>query len=182
MHFFQKTGRIIDIVSVSFVWFSGLLMIFSLVSVCIDVVMRYFFNSPSGWILQISEYILLYIPFLSAAYVLKEDGHIKVDIILNCLSKKTKAILNTVTSILGALILFILTYYGVIVTYDFYIRKVPTLKYLKIPEFLVIIVIPIGCFMFALQFIRRANKYYQKYRNETEKPANHYETIVAHPK
>ena len=166
MNLFQKTGRIIDLILVVFAWFSGVLMIFSLVSVCIDVIMRYFFNSPSGWILQISEYILLYIPFLSAAYVLKEEGHIKVDIILNYLSKKNEAIFNTVTSILGAIVLFILTYYGMIVTYDFYLRKVPTLKYLKIPEFLVIIVIPVGCFLFALQFIRRANKYYQEYKTE----------------
>jgi C4-dicarboxylate transporter, DctQ subunit len=182
MNFFQKIGRIIDIILVGFAWFSGVLMIFSLVSVCIDVVMRYFFNSPSGWILQISEYILLYIPFLSAAYVLKEDGHIKVDIILNFLNKKAEAMLNTVTSILGALVLFILTYYGVIVTFDFYVRKVPTLKYLKIPEFLVIIVIPVGCFMFALQFIRRANKYYQTYKNETKKYNNRHKKIAAHTK
>jgi len=63
MTIFQKSGRILDIILVGFAWFAGSLMIFSLVSVCIDVVMRYFFNSPSGWILQISEYILLYIPF-----------------------------------------------------------------------------------------------------------------------
>ena len=182
MNFFQKIDRILDRILVGLAWFSGALMIFSLVSVCVDVVMRYFFNSPSGWILQISEYILLYIPFLSAAYVLKEDGHIKVDIILNFLSKKTEAMLNTVTSILGAIVLFILTYYGVIVTFDFYVRKVPTLKYLKIPEFLVIIVIPVGCFLFALQFIRRANKYYQKYKNETAKHIIYIKKIVTHNK
>ncbi|MCK5164344.1 MAG: TRAP transporter small permease [Desulfobacula sp.] len=182
MIFFEKIGRIIDMILIGFAWLSGILMIFSLVSVCIDVVMRYFFNNPSGWILQISEYILLYIPFLSAAYVLKEDGHIKVDILLNFLGKRAEAVLNTVTSILGACVLFILTYYGTIITYDFYVRKVPTLKYLKIPEFLIIIVIPVGCFMFALQFIRRANNYYQKFKNETDKHMNRNKRIAAHTK
>ncbi len=167
----QRAGRIFDVILIGFTWFSGMLMIFSLISVCIDVVMRYFFNSPSGWILQISEYILLYIPFLTAAFVLKEEGHIKVDIILNIVTERTEAILNTVTSILGAGVLLILTYYGTIVTYDFYVRNVPTLKYLKIPEFLVIMVIPVGCFLFALQFIRRANIFYQKYK--AEKTNNH---------
>jgi len=97
------------------------------------------------------------------------------------ISKKAEAMLNTLTSILGAGILLILTYYGTIVTYDFYTRGVPTLKYLKIPEFLVIIVIPVGCFLFALQFIRRANKYYQQYKDEgakqhpgNKKLANHH--------
>jgi len=153
-----------DMVIVCSTWFSGILMIFALISVCIDVVLRYFFNSPTGWVLQISEYILLYIPFLSAAYVLKEDGHIKVDILLGFLSPKTQALFDVVTSALGAGVLLVLTYYGTIVSCAFYIRKVITLKYLKIPEFLVVMAIPIGCLMFALQFIRRANKGYREYR------------------
>jgi TRAP-type C4-dicarboxylate transport system permease small subunit len=143
-------------------------MLFSLVSVCIDVMMRYFFNNPSGWILQISEYILLYIPFLSAAYVLKEDGHIKVDLLVGFLNQRMRDLFETVTSIVGAGFLLILTYYGFAVTQDFYFRKVLTLKYLKIPEFLVIMVIPVGCLLFALQFIRRANKHYHLFRNQRE--------------
>ncbi len=172
MNFLQQTGRILDMVIVCFTWFSGILMIFALISVCIDVVLRYFFNSPTGWVLQISEYILLYIPFLSAAYVLQEDGHIKVDILLSFLSQRMQALFDTMTSILGAGVLLILTYYGSIVSYDYYIRQVITLKYLKIPEFLVVIAIPVGCLMFALQFIRRANNSYHKYRNKAVKYNN----------
>ncbi len=173
MNFLQQTGRIVDMVLVCFTWFSGILMIFSLISVCIDVVLRYFFNSPTGWVLQISEYILLYIPFLSAAYVLKEDGHIKVDILLGALSQRTQALFDTITSILGAGVLLILTYYGTVVSYDFYIRKVITLKYLKIPEFLVVMAIPVGCLMFGLQFIRKANKGYHEYRSKAVKYNTH---------
>jgi len=157
-----------DFLLICLTWLGCLLMLFSLVSVCIDVLMRYFFNNPSGWILQISEYILLYIPFLSAAYVLKEDGHIKVDILVGILNQKTQDLFETITSLLGAGFLLILTYYGFVVTHDFYIRKVLTLKYLKIPEFLVIMVIPAGCLLFALQFIRRANKHYHLFKNQKE--------------
>lgn len=166
MNALRQAGRIMDILLICFTWLSCLLMLFSLISVCIDVVMRYFFNNPTGWILQISEYILLYIPFLTAAYVLKEDGHIKVDLLVGFLSQKTQDLFETVTSIVGACFLLILTYYGSAVTHDFYIRKVPTLKYMKIPEFLVIMVIPAGCLLFALQFIRRANKHYHLFRNK----------------
>ena len=180
MNFFQQTGRLMDMVLVCFTWFSGILMIFALISVCIDVVLRYFFNSPTGWVLQISEYILLYIPLLSAAYVLKEDGHIKVDILLSFLSQRMQALFDTVTSILGAGVLLILTYYGAVVSYDFYVRKVITLKYLKIPEFFVIMVIPVGCLMFALQFIRRANKQYHQYRKETVKFIDNNQKTATH--
>ncbi len=144
-----------------FAWLAGLLMMFSLITVCIDVVMRYFFNRPTGWVLQFSEYILLYIPFLAAAFVLREESHIRIDIVLNRLTEKARSLINMVTSLLSCIVLAILTYYGTYITIDFYQRNVPTLKYLKIPEFLVIMVIPIGCFLFSIQFIRRAYRYYK---------------------
>jgi len=145
-------------------WLAGWLMMLALLMVCLDVVMRYFLNSPIGGVLQFSEYVLLYIPFLGAAYVLKDDSHIKIDIILNRLSPKSQAALNMVTSVFGSVVLFALTYYGAYITFDYYRRGVPTLKYYKIPEFLVIMVIPTGCLLFGLQFIRRAYSYYKAYR------------------
>ncbi|MFH1934410.1 MAG: TRAP transporter small permease [Pseudomonadota bacterium] len=161
MELSSKMGRLLDRVMEGLAWFAGLLMLFALITVCVDVVMRYFFNNPTGWVLQFSEYILLYIPFLAAAYVLKEESHIKIDIVLNRLSEKAQALMNMVTSILGFFVLVVLTYYGALITFDYYQRKVPTIEYLKIPECLVIIVIPIGCFLFSIQFIRRVHKYYR---------------------
>jgi C4-dicarboxylate transporter DctQ subunit len=157
-------GRILDRLMEGFAWLAGLLMMFSLITVCIDVVMRYFFNRPTGWVLQFSEYILLYIPFLAAAFVLREDSHIRIDIVLNRLACDTQSLINAVTSLLACLVLAILTYYGTYITIDFYLRNVPTLKYLKIPEFLVIMVIPIGCFLFAIQFMRKAYGHYTVFR------------------
>jgi len=146
---------------IGFAWLAGFLMMFSILAVCTDVVMRYFFNSPIPGVLQFSEYSLLYIPFLAAAYVLREDSHIKIDIVLNRLNPKAQSLINMVTSILGFVVLLILTYYGAYITLDYYRRKVPTLEYFKIPEFLVIMVIPVGCFFFSVQCIRKAYGHYK---------------------
>ena len=168
MNLLVKIGRILDRLMEGFAWLAGLLMMFSLIAVCIDVVMRYFFNRPTGWVLQFSEYILLYIPFLAAAFVLREESHIRIDIVLNRLTRKTQSLISMITSLLSCLVLAILTYYGTYITIDFYQRNVPTLKYLKIPEFLVIMVIPIGCFLFSIQFIRRAYGYYKAFGTGNE--------------
>jgi TRAP-type C4-dicarboxylate transport system permease small subunit len=162
MTVFSRTERLFDRIVMGFAWLAGFLMMFSLITVCIDVVLRYFFNRPTGWVLQISEYILLYIPFLAAAYVLREESHIRIDIVLNRLTPKAQGVANLITSVLGFFVLCTLTYYGVTVSIDYIQRGVPTLKYLKIPEFLVIMVIPIGCFLFALQFVRRALACYRE--------------------
>ncbi len=165
MRLLNTAGRLMDRVLLGFAWLAGLLMMFSLITVCIDVILRYFFNRPTGWVLQFSEYILLYIPFLAAAYVLREERHIRIDIVLNRLSRRAQSLTNMVTSILGFSVLSVLTYYGTWITHDFYVRNVPTLKYLKMPEFLVIMVIPLGCGLFALQFVRRACQCYQEYKD-----------------
>ncbi len=146
---------------IGFAWLAGFLMMVSLLVVCVDVVMRYFFNRPIAGVLQFSEYSLLYIPFLAAAYVLREDSHIKIDIILNRLNPKVQSLINMVTSILSVAVLLILTYYGAYITLGYYKRKVPVLDYYKIPEFLVIMVIPVGCFFFSVQCIRKAYGHYK---------------------
>ncbi|RLB35061.1 MAG: hypothetical protein DRH12_16930 [Deltaproteobacteria bacterium] len=169
MSLFSTLDRIFDGLLKAFAWLAGFMMMFALVSVCIDVVLRYFFNKPIGWVLQISEYILLYIPFLAAGYVLRQESHIRIDIILNRVSPRLQNRINIVTSLVGALVMLILTYYGIYVTYDFYQRGVPTLKYLKIPEFLVIMVIPAGCFVFAVEFARRALRLYKEVGTVGEK-------------
>ncbi len=152
----EALGRGFDRLIVIFAWIAGGLMMFALVAVCVDVLMRYFFSRPLPWVLQISEYILLYIPFLAAAYVLREESHIRIDILLNRLGRRTRDRVNAVTSVLSCGVLLVLAYYGAYITVNYYQRGVPTIKYLKIPEFLVIAVIPAGCFLFALQFLRRA--------------------------
>ena len=44
-----------------------------MLSVCLEVFLRYFLNRPQVWVIELSEYALLYITFLSAAWVLKSD-------------------------------------------------------------------------------------------------------------
>jgi C4-dicarboxylate transporter, DctQ subunit len=120
-------------------------------------------------VLQFSEYILLYMPFLAAAYVLREDSHIKIDIVLNRLNRKSQSLLNLGTSILGFFVLSVLCWYGIRITVDYYLRKVPTLEYYKIPEFLVVMAIPLGCLLFAVQFGRKALQHFRSLGTIEEK-------------
>jgi len=145
-------------------WLAGWLMIAALLMVCLDVTMRYFFNSPIGGVLQFSEYVLLYMPFLAAAYVLREESHIRIDIVLNRLSPGKERVISMITSFLSFLVMLVLTSFGTFITLDYYSRGVPVLKYYKIPEFLVTMIIPFGCLVFGLQFARRAYNLYREYR------------------
>jgi C4-dicarboxylate transporter DctQ subunit len=162
----KTIGAICDKILVGFFWIAGALLIFSTVGTCVDVIFRYWFNRPIHWMLEITEYIMLYIPFLGAALVLKEGGHIRVDILLNHFSGRINGWLNIITSGVGGLVMLTYTVFGAQVTLDYYKRGIPSLESLKTPMFLILMIIPIGGFFFSTQLFRQMVGYYKKFKQE----------------
>jgi len=138
---------------------------FTTVGTCMDVLLRYSLNRPISWMLEITEYTMLYIPFLGAAFVLKEDGHIRIDLVITFLSERSRGWLNVVTSFVGGVVMLIYTWFGAQVTLDYFERGVPSLESLRTPMFLVLMIIPIGALLFSLQFFRQMKGYYQKLKS-----------------
>ena len=160
-----KAGTIFDHVIKSLTWLACALILLAILAVSVGVVMRYFFNCPIVWVLEICEYILLYIVFLGTAWVLREEGHVKVSFLVDRLSPKTQAMVNVITSILGIAGCLALSIYGTQVTWDYFQRGVPTLEFLKLPKFLVLMIIPIGSSLLTVQFLRRSYGYLRTWRS-----------------
>ncbi|PON17846.1 hypothetical protein C2W62_11000 [Candidatus Entotheonella serta] len=51
------------------------------------------FRAPI-WILQYTEYILLWLTFLGAAWLLREEGHIRIDTVISRLGASSRRNLN----------------------------------------------------------------------------------------
>jgi TRAP-type C4-dicarboxylate transport system permease small subunit len=65
---------------------AGILIVVNGVFVSYEVVMRYFFRSPTTWVLEITIYLVIASTFLALAYVLLEKAHVRVDSVTNLLS------------------------------------------------------------------------------------------------
>ena len=75
-------------------WVAGGLNLLMLLNVFYDSIMRYFFNSGSI-ALQETEWHLFSMVFLfGIAYALKEDGHVRVDVLYDRFSPRWKAFVN----------------------------------------------------------------------------------------
>jgi TRAP-type C4-dicarboxylate transport system permease small subunit len=107
-------------------------------SVCLEVVLRYFFNRPQIWVIEFSEYALLYITFLGAAWVLKSDGHVTVDLAVS----------------LMFLVSAVLVVYGTRVTWSYYVKGLYNPTVLEIPTSAILIIIPIGGLTLLIQSVR----------------------------
>lgn len=86
MHYPQIWKKLIDKLGM----LSGfLIIIISLLSV-IEAILRYFLDSPTGWALNVCQYLLVYMIFLSSPYAFQEGGHVAVDMVLNYIDKHDK--------------------------------------------------------------------------------------------
>jgi TRAP-type C4-dicarboxylate transport system permease small subunit len=137
---------------------AGLLLLFMILGICYGIVLRYFFHRPPLWVTGVIEYILLYVTLLGAGWLLRRDGHVKVDIALNRFSARGQAILNTMTSIVGALCCGVLVWYGIRTILKLLVpgRIIMTPQIPEIPKFILIAVIPLGCLFLFVEFVRRA--------------------------
>lgn len=163
IHFFNKTIEYMVV-------FAGILLIFSMLSISAEVVSRYIFNHPFGWVTEICEYSLVYITFLVAAWILKQEKHIKMDLVFNRLNPRFQSSLNILTSIISAIACFILFLFGVRVTWELLTTGYFTPTVLEIPKFIIVAIIFIGSLTLSIQLtIRGINFIYHKDNKSSDK-------------
>ncbi|WP_324171332.1 TRAP transporter small permease subunit [Sulfurimonas sp.] len=75
---------------------TSVLMLLMMLNVFYDVIMRYFFNSGSIGMQEMEWHLFSVVILLGISYTLKEDGHVRVDIIYDNLTPQKQAIINIV--------------------------------------------------------------------------------------
>lgn len=152
-----KSGKrkgIIDHVITFFAVISGGLLAIMALIVSYNVLMRYFIGKPPVWAIETTEYILVFSTFLATAWVLKNDGHVKIDILVVRLSKKTQYALNLVVSFLGIVACGLLMWHGAKATFSLYSRDVIMMKMMPWPKWVLVAPIPVGFLLTLIQFLR----------------------------
>jgi len=156
-----KVNAIFDRVISVFAFLAGILIAYAFLSVCLEVILRYFFHRPQVWVIETAEYSLLFITFLGTAWVLRNGGHVRVDVVLNQFKPQTQASINISTSIIGAIVCLVLAWYTGQLAWDYFQRGVYTIKMLDFPKGPLLAVIPVGFFLLFIQFLRRTYGYLQ---------------------
>jgi TRAP-type C4-dicarboxylate transport system permease small subunit len=141
---------------------AGILCILLMLGISTEVVTRYFLKTPILGMLEASEMAMLYIAFLSAAWVLKKEGHVNMDLINSYLSARALGILNTLLSIVGAAIAFVLFWYGAKVTMDSFREGANMPGNMDINMGFQLLIIPVGSLLLFIQFLRRAYGFWKK--------------------
>jgi len=88
--------RFFSYIPLILVWLAAASILCMAVLIGYDVMMRYFFNSPTSWAIEIAQYLMLVAFFSPLAYVQQKNEHIKVELFIHYLPPLVRKILSNV--------------------------------------------------------------------------------------
>ena len=164
MKFLTRLGKLFDQINFIMIIIAAILLVGMTFLVGTDITLRYLFYRPLGWVKEVSEYILVFLGFLVAAWILKDDGHVKMDLVLNNVSPRVQTMMNIITSIISIIVVFIITWFSLRVIIQFYQTKLVTPSVLEPQKWILITPIFVGSLLLAIQFIRRTYAFITKWK------------------
>jgi TRAP-type mannitol/chloroaromatic compound transport system permease small subunit len=108
IRFCQVADHISEFIGRFFGWF--ILIIASIL--CWEILMRSVFDSPTLWAHESSQYFFAVYFTLGGAYALKKGTMVKVDVIVNSLKPRTKALIDAILSPISLLFIGVLLWKG----------------------------------------------------------------------
>jgi len=136
----------------------GWIILVMTLTVTYDVIMRYFFNSPTDWALELNMYLLVATSFLSGGYCLLHEGHVRVDILYQIFSPRIRALLDVITSLFFFLFIIVIVWKGWQFAYDSFVQGKHSSQAMGWPLYPSQMVIPAGGFLIGIQGLAKLCK------------------------
>jgi TRAP-type C4-dicarboxylate transport system permease small subunit len=143
--------RIIDFMAL----LAGILLVAAVLIVCWEIGMRYFFQKPLVWMVEVCEYILFSIAFLGAPWLLKKGGHVSVDVVTEYMGSKNRARMRLLSLTSGVLISAIITWFSFETALECYRTGVLVTKTINVPKHYFIFLICLGYLSLLFEFARQ---------------------------
>ncbi|WP_152205703.1 TRAP transporter small permease [Marinobacter changyiensis] len=99
-------------------WTMIVVLIFMMLTICYDVVMRYVFVQPTSWSLEINSFLLVYLAVIGAGEAQRHDSHIRITFFTQRLPRRGQDLVRIVTGALGLLFCSIMVWRGSLMAHD----------------------------------------------------------------
>lgn len=143
-------------------------LVLNVIIVFIQVIMRYFFNFSLTWAEELSRYIFIWYTWLGTSIALKENQHIKVELIFSFIkNKKAKRAIKVTANLIWFAFSLFLAYNGFKLTQSMIHRNALS-SGMMIPLAFIYISLPISSVLICLRLI---GVIFADIKNE-EKPVN----------
>jgi TRAP-type C4-dicarboxylate transport system permease small subunit len=146
--------RIYDGVLYGMAVLAGVLMAAMMATICIDVALRNLDYQSSAHFFTFSEYALLLIPCLGAPWMVREKGHVYVEIVLMYLSREQRFLATRLIGAVCVVVCLVLAWYGGEVTVRNYVQHDMDVRSFDMPRWMIVGFIPLSFGMMAIEFMR----------------------------
>lgn len=104
------------------------------VLILVDVGARYLRLFSIPWSFEVTEYMLYAITFLGAPWVLREQGHIAIELVVERLAPGPRQVVSRIANLLGASVCVVLMYFACRVAWRSYMSGTLVHKSFIFPE------------------------------------------------
>ena len=118
-----------------------------------EVIVRYFFNRPTGWGYETTGYLLLIATFAAASYTLEKGGHIKIDVVTMNLKPKPKRWLAIIVDVLGIAFISLWLWKSTALAIDSFVLDFKSVSTMAVTLWPFYVMIPLGLLLLLIQYI-----------------------------
>lgn len=129
------------------------LLFFIAAIICFEVIARALGGASRLWVIEVSEYSLLFITFLGSPYLLEKNMHVVIDLLTNSVRHKTKLWLQGLNAGIGFFVCAVLTVVGIMVVVGQYQDGVREITVMRPLSWWITASLPLGTGLMSIQFL-----------------------------
>lgn len=147
-------ASILDLVTKVSYNLGGLALASILCLILNEVMMRYFFNAPTTWSMDVNQWLFALTIMLALPEITRTNGNVAITVIIDRMPHSRKELIRRSIAILSFLMCLAAFYIAGIESLRQYNNGITTIWVNPIPKWWISSVIPFGFFLSAMQFLR----------------------------
>jgi C4-dicarboxylate transporter DctQ subunit len=147
-------SRTYDAVLYGMAVFAGALMVAMMAMITLDVVLRNLGTQGSAHFFTFTEYFLLLIPLFGAPWLVREKGHIYIEVLTGALPAALQRRLMLAVVVACVVVCAVLAWYGGAITLQNFLQNEKDVRSFDMPRWPLMAAMPLSFGMMALEFLR----------------------------
>lgn len=150
----KRFDTLFDYLLNSMAMIGGLLILCLIMIECYEIFAR-FLGHPTTWSVDFCEYSLYLIAFSGTAWVLKQNAHITVTVLIVLLKPRAKTYCHLLSSLMGGMVSFIIFWFASKLTWDYYVDAVQVAKTIPVQKWPFLSFAAFGYLLLLVEFVRQ---------------------------
>lgn len=129
---------------------AGVVLLLLLLAVCFATLSRYIANKPFAELIDLSAYSLIWVAFLGAPWLMRQRRHVVIDLFITRTKPRVQSRWKAGAHFAMVVIALVLAYVSLRLTIDYIATGRVMTDYMRTPQWIVLLPIPVGSFFLAL--------------------------------